>query len=120
MHLRFWKELFFALLSKLLTQQHHLQLKYHRTMVYAGKPSAGCENCRYAMPSPFPSQPYHIKPPLTNPSQSSKAKKRCDQGNPRCERCTRLGKPCGGYRDLNDLIFKDETSSTARRAGSGT
>lgn len=45
----------------------------------------------------------------------SKAKKRCDQGLPSCERCVRLGKRCGGYRDLTDLIFINETSSVARR-----
>ena len=47
-----------------------------------------------------------------------KAKKRCDQALPACERCVRLGKACGGYRDLNDLIFKNETASVARRASS--
>lgn len=48
----------------------------------------------------------------------SKAKKRCDQGQPSCERCVRLGKRCGGYRDLTDLIFRDETETVAKRASS--
>ena len=29
-----------------------------------------------------------------------------------------MGKACGGYRDVADLIFKDETENVARRAGS--
>lgn len=44
-----------------------------------------------------------------------KAKKRCDQGLPWCERCVRLGKTCGGYRDLSELMFKDESANINRR-----
>ena len=47
-----------------------------------------------------------------------KAKKRCDQELPACSRCVRLGKACGGYRDLSELIFKNETPRVARRASS--
>ena len=43
-------------------------------------------------------------------------KKACDQQLPACGRCSRLGKACGGYRDLSSLIFKNETESVARRA----
>lgn len=57
-----------------------------------------------------------ISTELTPPS--SKAKKRCDQGQPSCERCVRLGKRCSGYRNLTDLIFKDETETVTRRAAS--
>jgi hypothetical protein len=48
----------------------------------------------------------------------SKAKKACDQQLPACGRCVRLNKACGGYRDLNALIFKNETASFVRRASS--
>lgn len=48
----------------------------------------------------------------------SKAKKRCDQELPACGRCVRLGKACGGYRDLSGLIFKNETANVTRRASS--
>ena len=48
----------------------------------------------------------------------SKAKKRCDQELPACGRCIRLGKACGGYRDVSDLIFKNETANVTRRASS--
>lgn len=80
-------------------------------MVYAGKPSAGCEPCRYVL-----GYLLRIERSLTI-CLPSKAKKRCDQASPSCERCRRLGKECGGYRDMTDLIFKDETLSIARRAG---
>jgi hypothetical protein len=78
-------------------------------MVYTGKPSAGCENCRYVE---------RVTSSLLLLTLPRKAKKRCDQALPACERCIRLGKACGGYRDLNDLIFKNETASVARRASS--
>lgn len=60
-------------------------------MVYRGKPSAGCENCR-------------------------KAKKRCGLEQPACSRCVKLKKVCIGYRDTNALQIQDETSSVKRKA----
>lgn len=45
-----------------------------------------------------------------------RAKKQCDQAMPICGRCSRTGKACGGYRDINELIFKDEGPSLSRRA----
>ncbi|CAK4033328.1 hypothetical protein AC579_3049 [Lecanosticta acicola] len=55
-------------------------------MVYRGKPSAGCENCR-------------------------KAKKRCGLEQPTCSRCVKLKKPCSGYRDTTSLQIQDESES---------
>lgn len=60
-------------------------------MVYRGKPSAGCENCR-------------------------KAKKRCTLEQPACARCVKLNKPCSGYRDTTGLQIQDETLSVTRKA----
>ena len=60
-------------------------------MVYRGKPSAGCENCR-------------------------KAKKRCGLEQPACTRCVKLKKVCTGYRDTNALQIQDETNSVKRKA----
>jgi hypothetical protein len=45
-----------------------------------------------------------------------RAKKRCDQGLPACGRCVRLGKACGGYRDVNEMLFRDQTIAVTRRA----
>ena len=60
-------------------------------MVYRGKPSAGCENCR-------------------------KAKKRCGLEQPACSRCVKLKKICSGYRDTTALQIQDETSAVKRKA----
>ncbi|SMR41980.1 unnamed protein product [Zymoseptoria tritici ST99CH_1E4] len=60
-------------------------------MVYRGKPSAGCENCR-------------------------KAKKRCDLEQPACSRCVKLKKPCSGYRDTSQLQIQDESEAVRLKA----
>lgn len=60
-------------------------------MVYRGKPSAGCEQCR-------------------------RAKKRCNLEIPSCARCIKLNKPCSGYRDTTSLQVQDETQHGFRRA----
>ncbi|KAK4503579.1 hypothetical protein PRZ48_004494 [Zasmidium cellare] len=60
-------------------------------MVYRGKPSAGCEQCR-------------------------KAKKRCDLGQPACTRCSKLKKQCTGYRNVSELQIQDESESTKLKA----
>ncbi|KAH8694179.1 hypothetical protein BGW36DRAFT_430199 [Talaromyces proteolyticus] len=62
-------------------------------MVYCGKPSKGCGQCR-----------------------SRKIK--CDQGRPACWQCTRMGRECSGYRDELSLMFRDESESVRRKAGS--
>ncbi|KAG8361812.1 hypothetical protein FVEN_g137 [Fusarium venenatum] len=56
-------------------------------MVYFGKPSRGCGNCRNL----------HTK---------------CDEGQPACSRCVKSAKTCDGYRDQSQLIFRDETAKT--------
>ncbi|EMD00560.1 hypothetical protein BAUCODRAFT_20636 [Baudoinia panamericana UAMH 10762] len=60
-------------------------------MVYRGKPSAGCENCR-------------------------RAKKRCTLEQPSCARCMKLRKECSGYRDTNQLQVRDESDAVIRKA----
>lgn len=60
-------------------------------MVYRGKPSPGCENCR-------------------------KAKKRCGLERPACQRCVQLRKACSGYRDTTGLQIQDETWSVQQKA----
>jgi hypothetical protein len=62
-------------------------------MVYDGKPSKGCGNCR-------------------------SRKIRCDQTRPACWECTRTNRECAGYRDELSLMFRDETQSVARKARS--
>ncbi|KAJ5764977.1 hypothetical protein N7520_004536 [Penicillium odoratum] len=60
-------------------------------MVYCGKPSKGCGQCRTR-------------------------KVRCDQAQPACSQCVRAKRECPGYRDQLSLMFRDESKSVARKA----
>jgi len=57
-------------------------------MVYCGKPSKSCAECR---------------------SRRTK----CDFLTPSCSQCSRAGRTCSGYRDPSDLIFRDQTRGLA-------
>ncbi|KEF51366.1 uncharacterized protein A1O9_12515 [Exophiala aquamarina CBS 119918] len=64
-------------------------------MVYPGHPSRGCFACR-------------------------RKKVKCDEAKPQCNRCTRVGKICPGYRADSELSFRfvkvlrsDDSSSNA-------
>ncbi|OQE38347.1 hypothetical protein PENCOP_c008G04528 [Penicillium coprophilum] len=59
-------------------------------MVYCGKPSKGCGECR-------------------------SRKIRCDQAKPACSQCTRAKRDCPGYRDQLSLMFRDESKSVVRK-----
>ncbi|EUC29636.1 hypothetical protein COCCADRAFT_105996 [Bipolaris zeicola 26-R-13] len=54
-------------------------------MVYRGKPSAACAECR-------------------------KLRSRCDKKQPACGQCIKAGRECSGYRNMVDLMFLDESS----------
>ncbi|OAL68744.1 hypothetical protein A7D00_7310 [Trichophyton violaceum] len=56
-------------------------------MVYCGKPSKGCNECR-------------------------RRKIKCDQTEPSCLQCSKGGRTCTGYRNQLDLMFRDETPSS--------
>ncbi|KAL2134276.1 hypothetical protein VTI74DRAFT_643 [Chaetomium olivicolor] len=60
-------------------------------MVYCGKPSKGCSNCR-------------------------ERKIRCDQKEPGCGQCEKRQQKCPGYRNLVDLMFRDESSHVIKKA----
>ncbi|KAE9365420.1 hypothetical protein N431DRAFT_496515 [Stipitochalara longipes BDJ] len=62
-------------------------------MVYCGRPSTSCNNCRAK-------------------------KRRCDKALPECGQCHRTGHACGGYRDPSSLIFHDESSKVIDKARS--
>ncbi|KAF9875645.1 hypothetical protein CkaCkLH20_07026 [Colletotrichum karsti] len=61
------------------------------SMVYCGKPSKGCSNCR-------------------------ERKVRCDQREPGCGQCEKRQQECPGYRNLVDLMFRDESSHVIKKA----
>ncbi|KAH7325109.1 hypothetical protein B0I35DRAFT_175767 [Stachybotrys elegans] len=60
-------------------------------MVYCGKPSRGCQMCRTR----------RIK---------------CDETKPTCNQCAKSRRQCPGYKDEFDIIFRNETKATERRA----
>lgn len=60
-------------------------------MVYCGKPSKGCGECR-------------------------SRKIRCDQARPACTQCTKANRTCSGYRDQLSLMFRDESQQVVRKA----
>ncbi|KAJ5923927.1 hypothetical protein N7466_008114 [Penicillium verhagenii] len=60
-------------------------------MPFYGRPSKNCEGCR-------------------------ERRIKCDRIQPVCSQCMRAGKPCGGYRDIPALLFRDETDKAARRS----
>ncbi|PFH63046.1 hypothetical protein XA68_10087 [Ophiocordyceps unilateralis] len=60
-------------------------------MVYCGKPSRGCQMCRTR----------RIK---------------CDETKPTCNQCAKSRRVCPGYKDEFDLVFRNETQATKRRA----
>ncbi|KAL8756370.1 MAG: hypothetical protein Q9199_002983 [Rusavskia elegans] len=60
-------------------------------MVYGGKPSTGCKNCR-------------------------KRKIKCDEQRPACTQCTNTDRICPGYAHLFDLVLRDQTELVTRKA----
>ncbi|KAJ0425777.1 hypothetical protein BJY00DRAFT_158657 [Aspergillus carlsbadensis] len=64
-------------------------------MVFCGKPSKGCGECR-------------------------SRKIRCDQGRPTCSQCAKGSRACPGYRDELSLMFRDESQQVVRKAKTGS
>ncbi|KAJ5602112.1 hypothetical protein N7510_011646 [Penicillium lagena] len=44
---------------------------------------------------------------------------KCDLQQPQCARCIKSARSCPGYRDLNELQFRNETKSVAQHAKAG-
>ncbi|RAL16853.1 Zn(II)2Cys6 transcription factor [Aspergillus homomorphus CBS 101889] len=63
-------------------------------MVFCGKPSKGCGECR-------------------------SRKIRCDQARPTCSQCAKGNRVCPGYRDELSLMFRDESQQVVRKARTG-
>jgi hypothetical protein len=43
----------------------------------------------------------------------------CNGARPNCSQCKKIGRPCPGYRDAFEAIFRNETESTKRKASRG-
>ncbi|PVH77619.1 hypothetical protein DL98DRAFT_495253 [Cadophora sp. DSE1049] len=59
-------------------------------MVYCGKPSKACAECRLR-------------------------RTKCDARRPSCSQCIRAGRTCNGYRDPADMMFRDESEGLSSR-----
>ncbi|KAK0122056.1 hypothetical protein ONS95_010320 [Cadophora gregata] len=67
------------------------RLNYNQCiMVYCGKPSKACGECRLR-------------------------RTKCDTRRPACSQCIRAGRTCNGYRDPSDMIFRDESGDLKSR-----
>ncbi|KAM3071779.1 hypothetical protein ACMFMG_009639 [Clarireedia jacksonii] len=62
-------------------------------MVYCGKPSKACAECRVR-------------------------RTKCDTLTPSCSQCIRAGRNCTGYRSESDMMFRDQTNHYAKKSGS--
>ncbi|KAL4874796.1 hypothetical protein BJY04DRAFT_224637 [Aspergillus karnatakaensis] len=62
-------------------------------MVYCGRPSKGCHECR-------------------------SRKILCDQQRPTCSQCQNANRVCPGYRDTLSLMFRDESEQVIQKATS--
>ncbi|KAG9237078.1 hypothetical protein BJ875DRAFT_178176 [Amylocarpus encephaloides] len=60
-------------------------------MVFCGKPSKSCEECRLR-------------------------RTKCDRARPSCSQCIRARRVCKGYRDVGDLMFRDESKKLVAKA----
>ncbi|KAL8677730.1 MAG: hypothetical protein Q9186_005865 [Xanthomendoza sp. 1 TL-2023] len=74
-------------------------------MVYGGKPSTGCKNCRRRK----------IKIVQRGDGKSDN-RFQCDEQRPACTQCTNTDRVCPGYAHLFDLVLRDQTESVTRKA----
>ncbi len=78
-------------------------------MVFCGKPSKGCSNCRIRRIKVTPTLRQHFCYLRLTVFQ-------CDQIDPACSQCLRASKVCPGYRDQLSLLFRDESKKVLRKA----
>ena len=71
-------------------------------MVFDGRPSTGCLNCRKR----------HIKVSLLGVESAALTGFECDETRPSCHHCTRTKRECPGYADV---FFRDQTRNVVLR-----
>lgn len=79
-------------------------------MVYCGKASQGCQNCRTRRIKVCRIGPIAPHALTTHPLSQ------CDKVRPDCSQCIRVGKKCPGYRDQLSLMFRDESTKVMQKA----
>lgn len=81
-------------------------------MVYSGKPSKACDNCRKRK----------IKVIFISARVAGvfcmlmSSLPQCDQATPSCLQCRQARFSCSGYRDLSQLYFRDQSREVAQKA----
>ena len=90
-------------------------------MVYCGKASQGCQNCRtrrikvsQELYGPLVHLSAVTVPILLHRNIPNNFQ--CDKVRPDCSQCIRVGKKCPGYRDQLSLMFRDESSKVIQKA----
>lgn len=103
-------------------------------MVYCGKPSKGCSNCRERKirvglnalasrslelfelldPSSFELRASSFE--LLELLASCAYAPQCDQKEPGCGQCSKRAIECPGYRNIVDLMFRDESNHVIKKA----
>ena len=78
-------------------------------MVFCGKPSKACYECRIRR---IKVSLGDLRPCLSQSLTSSQ----CDQKIPECTQCLRINKSWSGYRDPQAVTIRDESQNVARKA----
>lgn len=77
-------------------------------MVFCGKPSKGCTQCRGRRIKVF----IHV---YCDWNETANDREKCDLLEPSCTQCIRANKSCAGYRDQLALKFRDESAKVVRK-----
>ncbi len=82
-------------------------------MVYYGALSKGCQRCRRRKIKACRWHDGFAANPSTHLPLTCCCRQ-CDARKPACLRCERSGIQCPGYRDLGEILFRDESERVAR------
>lgn len=86
-------------------------------MVYCGKPSRGCQMCRTRRIKVIHSaRTLGIMSMQGQAANGTSFFAQCDETKPTCKQCAKSRRQCPGYKDELDLVFRNETLATERRA----
>lgn len=80
-------------------------------MVFCGAFSKGCERCRRRKVKVW----FTCRSLHKTYQQLTDMRCQCDQRQPACFKCEKLGKHCPGYRNLDDVLFRDESERVTRK-----
>lgn len=84
-------------------------------MVYCGRPSKGCRSCRVRRIKVINSSSLLTVQSLAQACRLPNYLQ-CDQIHPSCTQCIRVDKLCEGYRNQQDLMFRNETTKVHQKA----